>query len=217
MSWLVVGLGNPGSKYSRNRHNIGFMVVDELAQKHGLPAWSTKLGGEVTAGIVTTSPAGQESGGRGSMTRGRGRERATLLKPMEFMNLSGFAVQRVAAFHKVDVDNILVVHDELDLEFGIVRLKSGGGHGGHNGLRSMIEQLGSNGFARLRMGIGRDPNAKPGAKDAAGWVLSDFPSAQGDALTRVLRAGCEDVECVLAKGIKDAMNQHNARSNVATP
>jgi PTH1 family peptidyl-tRNA hydrolase len=201
MSWLVVGLGNPGSKYSRNRHNIGFMVVDELAQKHGLPAWSTKLGGEVTAGIVTTE---------------RGRERATLLKPMEFMNLSGFAVQRVAAFHKVDVDNILVVHDELDLDFGIVRLKSGGGHGGHNGLRSMIEQLGGNGFARLRMGIGRDPNAKPGAKDAAGWVLSDFPSAQRDALDRVIKAGCEDVECVLAKGIKDAMNQHNARSNVAS-
>lgn len=200
MSWLVVGLGNPGSKYARNRHNIGFMVVDELARKHGLPAWTTKLGGDTTAGIVTTE---------------RGRERALLLKPMEFMNLSGFAVQRTAAFHKVDVDNILVVHDEIDLAFGVVRLKSGGGHGGHNGLRSIIEQLGGNGFARLRMGVGRDPNARPGAKDAAGWVLADFPAAHAGAVEQMVRAGCEDVETVLAKGIKDAMNQHNARPSLA--
>ena len=199
--WLVVGLGNPGGKYERNRHNIGFMVVDELARKHNLPAWSVKLGGETTSGLITTE---------------RGRERAHLLKPMEFMNLSGFAVQRTAAFHKVDVENILVVHDEIDLDFGIVRLKSGGGHGGHNGLRSMIDQLGGNGFARLRMGIGRDPKAPPGSKDAAGWVLSDFPQAQAQALTAVIKAGCEDVETVLAKGIGPAMNQHNSRPNLAT-
>jgi PTH1 family peptidyl-tRNA hydrolase len=202
--WLVVGLGNPGSKYERNRHNIGFRVVDALAAKHGLPAWKTggKLGGDTTSGVVTTE---------------RGRERCVLLKPMEFMNLSGFAVQRTAQFHAIEVADILVVHDEIDLDFGIVRLKSGGGHGGHNGLRSMIEQLGSAGFARVRMGIGRDPKAPPGAKDAAGWVLSDFPAAQASALTAVIAAGCEDIECVLAKGIGPAMNQHNARSNLATP
>ena len=200
--WLVVGLGNPGGKYERNRHNIGFRVVDELARKHGLPAWSTKLGGETSAGPITTE---------------RGRERAVLLKPMEFMNLSGFAVQRTAAFHKVEPDQILVIHDEIDLPFGIVRLKRGGGHGGHNGLRSITEQLASGEFSRLRMGVGRDPNAPPGSKDAAGWVLSDFPAAQATALTAVIAAGCEDAECVLAKGITAAMNQHNARSNVAGP
>ncbi|MBA3395427.1 MAG: aminoacyl-tRNA hydrolase [Deltaproteobacteria bacterium] len=204
--WLVVGLGNPGAKYARNRHNIGFMVVDELVRKHGLPAWSTKLGGEATAGIVTTE---------------RGRERAQLLKPMEFMNLSGFAVQRTAAFHKVEVDHILVVHDEIDLPFGAVRLKNGGGHGGHNGLRSIQEQLADPKFARLRMGVGRPPhgrspaapgaNVPPGNKDAAGWVLSDFPSAQTRAVDAMIAAGCEDIECVLAKGIVAAMNQHNAR------
>ena len=201
--WLVVGLGNPGSKYERNRHNIGFRVVDELAAKHSL-SWKSggKLGGDTASGIVTTE---------------RGRERCVLLKPMEFMNLSGFAVQRTAQFHSIETPNILVVHDEIDLELGIVRLKSGGGHGGHNGLRSMIEQLGEPGFARVRMGIGRDPKAPPGAKDAAGWVLSDFPQAQASALTAVIAAGCEDVECVLAKGIGPAMNQHNARSNLATP
>jgi PTH1 family peptidyl-tRNA hydrolase len=200
MTWLVVGLGNPGAKYARNRHNIGFMVVDELARKHGLPAWSTKLGGETTSGIVTTE---------------RGRERAQLLKPMEFMNLSGFAVQRMSSFAKIQVDTILVVHDEIDLPFGTVRLKSGGGHGGHNGLRSIQEQLGDAKFARLRMGVGRDPNVPAGSQQAsnaaAGWVLSDFPSAQQTAVDQMIAAGCEDIECVLAKGIGPAMNQHNAR------
>jgi PTH1 family peptidyl-tRNA hydrolase len=199
--WLVVGLGNPGAKYERNRHNIGFQVVEELARKHGLPAWSDKLGGRSTAGIVTTE---------------RGRERCVLLEPMEFMNRSGFAVQRTAAFHKIDVSEILVVHDEIDLELGIVRLKSGGGHGGHNGLRSIQDQLGSPAFARLRMGIGRDPKAPPGSKDAAGWVLSDFPAAQSSTVSAMIAAGCEDIETVLAKGIGPAMNQHNARSNLAT-
>ena len=200
--WLVVGLGNPGAKYERNRHNIGFQVVDELARKHGLPAWSDKLGGRTTAGIVTTE---------------RGRERCVLLEPMEFMNLSGFAVQRTAAFHKIDVTEILVVHDEIDLELGIVRLKSGGGHGGHNGLRSIQDQLGAATFGRLRMGVGRDPKAPPGGKDAAGWVLADFPAAQAKTVTAMIAAGCEDIETVLAKGIGPAMNQHNARSNLATP
>jgi PTH1 family peptidyl-tRNA hydrolase len=206
MTWLVVGLGNPGAKYARNRHNIGFMVVDELARKHALPAFSQKLGGEATSGIVTTE---------------RGRERAHVLKPMEFMNLSGFAVQRTAAFHKIEVDRILVVHDEIDLPFGTVRLKNGGGHGGHNGLRSIQEQLGDAKFARLRMGVGRDPNAPPGNRPpgsnaAAGWVLSDFHPAQQRAVEAMIAAGCEDIECVLAKGIGPAMNQHNARPVIAT-
>jgi len=205
--WLVVGLGNPGPKYARNRHNIGFQVVDELAAKHGLPAWKVgKLGGDTTAGLVTTE---------------RGRERCVLLKPMEFMNLSGFAVQRAAAFHSVEPIDILVVHDEIDLELGIVRLKSGGGHGGHNGLRSIIEQLGGNKFARLRMGVGRDPRLPPGAKAGteavAGWVLSDFPQAQSKVVTAMIQAGCEDIETVLARGITHAMNQHNARPNLSSP
>jgi len=177
--WLVVGLGNPGAKYARNRHNIGFLVVDELAAKHGLPAWkSGKHGAETTTGVITTE---------------RGRERALLLKPMEFMNLSGFAVQRTAAFHGIEAPDILVIHDEIDLDLGMVRLKNGGGHGGHNGLRSITEQLATGGFARLRMGVGRDPNAQPGNKDAAGWVLSDFPATP----SAMIAAGCEDIESVL--------------------
>jgi peptidyl-tRNA hydrolase, PTH1 family len=200
--WLVVGLGNPGPKYERNRHNIGFRVVDELARKHGLPAWKTnQRGGEATTGLIATE---------------RGREKALLLKPMEFMNLSGFAVQRTAGFHDVEVATILVIHDEIDLDFGIVRLKNGGGHGGHNGLRSIMEQLGEGGFARLRMGVGRDPNKPPGSKDAAAWVLSDFSGGQEPVLASVISAGCECVETTLALGIIAAMNKHNARPNLAT-
>jgi PTH1 family peptidyl-tRNA hydrolase len=203
--WLVVGLGNPGAKYARNRHNIGFQVVDELAARHGLPAWkSGKLGADTTAGAVTTE---------------RGRERCVLVKPMEYMNLSGFAVQRAADFHSVEPASILVVHDEIDLELGMVRLKSGGGHGGHNGLRSIMEQLGGGGFARLRMGVGRDPRVPPGAdkQAVASWVLSDFPRDQAGVVTAMIRAGCEDIETVLARGIGPAMNQHNARPKLSSP
>ena len=205
--WLVVGLGNPGPRYARNRHNIGFQVVDELSAKHGLAAWKTgKLGGDTTAGVITTE---------------RGRERCVMLKPMEFMNLSGFAVQRTAAFHGVEPVDILVVHDEIDLELGIVRLKSGGGHGGHNGLRSITEQLGTGKFARLRMGVGRDPRLPPGGgaggQAVAGWVLSDFPVAHEGVVTAMIKAGCEDIETVLARGITAAMNQHNARPNLSSP
>ncbi len=203
--WLVVGLGNPGAKYARNRHNIGFQVVDELAAKHGLPAWkSGKPGGETTAGMVTTE---------------RGRERCVLLKPMEYMNLSGFAVQRTADFHSIEPASILVVHDEIDLDLGMVRLKSGGGHGGHNGLRSIMEQLGGGGFARLRMGVGRDPRVPPGAdkQAVASWVLSDFPRDQAGVVTAMIQAGCEDIETVLARGIGPAMNQHNARPKLSSP
>jgi len=200
--WLVVGLGNPGPKYERNRHNIGFRVVDELAAAHGLPAWSRKLGGDTTAGLLVTP---------------RGREQAVLLKPMEYMNLSGFAVQRLAQFHKIEQERILVVHDEIDLPFGVVRLKAGGGHGGHNGLRSIIEQLGAK-FARVRVGVGRDPNVPPGKAggDTAGWVLSDFPAALAPAVSALIAAACEDVLAVLAVGITAAMNQHNGRPGVVT-
>jgi len=203
--WLVVGLGNPGAKYARNRHNIGFQVVDELVAKHGLPAWKTGKGGDTTSGVITTE---------------RGRERAVLLKPMEFMNLSGFAVQRTATFHDVEIETILVVHDEIDLDFGTLRLKRGGGHGGHNGLRSIMEQLAGGGFARLRVGVGRDPRVPPGGGNAqavASWVLSDFPAAQAPVVTAMIKAGCEDIETVLAKGIVPAMNQHNARPNLSSP
>jgi PTH1 family peptidyl-tRNA hydrolase len=196
--WLVVGLGNPGPKYERNRHNVGFRVVDELVRARSLPAWKQKLGGESTTGTIAGA-------------------KIVALKPMEFMNLSGFAVQRVAKFHGIAVAHVIVVHDEVDLDFGIVRLKSGGGHGGHNGLRSIVEQLGEADFARVRVGIGRDPNKPPGAQgDTAGWVLSDFPAAAASTVTAMISAGCEAVETIVEHGIVAAMNRLNARSKAST-
>jgi len=149
VSWLVAGLGNPGSKYQRNRHNVGFMVVEELARKAGFSAWKTGAikGAEITSGMV-------------------GRTKCVLMKPLEFMNLSGFAVQRAMAFHGIDIAKLLVVHDEIDLDFGIVRLKQGGGHGGHNGLRSIMEQLGEGDDVHDRS------SGPAGQRPGRRWVIS---------------------------------------------
>jgi PTH1 family peptidyl-tRNA hydrolase len=193
--WLVVGLGNPGAKYAKNRHNIGFRVVDELARARGYAAWKQKLGAETTSGAI-------------------GAEKLALVKPQQFMNLSGHATQQLAKLHAVDIARVIVVHDEIDLDFGVVRVKQGGGHGGHNGLRSIIEQLGGEaGFARIRMGVGRDPHKPPGAKgDAAGWVLSDFPSAQARDVDAMISVGCDAIAAVVEDGVAPAMNRFNTRS-----
>jgi peptidyl-tRNA hydrolase, PTH1 family len=196
--WLVIGLGNPGAKYECNRHNIGFRVVDALLAKHGLPeARSSKYKADVAQGTLKLT--GDADG------------KIVACKPMEFMNLSGFAVQRVAGFHHVTVENMVVVHDEIDLDFGLVRVKNGGGHGGHNGLRSMIDQLGSNAFARVRVGVGKPQGdgRVPGDKDVAAWVLGDFSLSQADAVGRMIDASVAAVESVVAVGIAKAMNACN--------
>jgi len=194
---MVVGLGNPGAKYERNRHNVGFRVADELAARHGMSWKGSKLGGDVATGLVTTP---------------RGREKAALLKPMELMNLSGFATQRAAKFHEVEIDQIVVVHDEIDLDFGTLRLKVAGGHGGHNGLRSLIEQLGSPDFLRVRVGVGKPPHATQ-EKDVAGWVLSDFPAALAADVADVVKRSADAVEAILGLGMPAAMNQFNAKQS----
>jgi PTH1 family peptidyl-tRNA hydrolase len=152
--WLVVGLGNPGPKYASNRHNIGFMVIDEIASRSRADAWRSKFGGDTTNADLHG-------------------EKVTLLKPMEYMNVSGHAVQRTAAFLKVEPKQIIVVHDEIDLELGQLRLKVGGGHGGHNGLRSIVQELGTSDFLRVRCGVGRPK----GPMDVADFVLQDFAKA----------------------------------------
>jgi len=192
---LVVGLGNPGAKYARNRHNIGFRVVEAVAARHGLGELRSggKLGGHTATGVITTP---------------RGRKKVVLLEPMEFMNLSGFAVQRAMKFYGVGMDEILVVHDEIDLEVGVVRVKQGGGHGGHNGLRSIIEQCGGNGFARVRVGVGKPPHHVAG-KDVSGWVLGDFPAAMAGLVDGIVTRAVEAVEAVVGVGVGPAMNQVN--------
>ncbi len=163
---LIVGLGNPGEKYSRNRHNIGFMVVDRLSES-GFSPWKSKFQGHVSEGRI-------------------GLEKVILLKPATFMNLSGQSVGEAMRFYKLSVDDVIVFHDELDLVPGKVRLKTGGGHAGHNGLRSLHQHIGPE-YHRVRLGIGH-----PGHKDrVARYVLHDFAKADASWLDDLLR-GIED-------------------------
>lgn len=198
--WLVVGLGNPGSKYARNRHNIGFMVADELARRHGLPDWQDKHGGQLSSGRI-------------------GNDRVVLLKPMEFMNLSGFALVRAAQFYKVEPSEIIVVHDEIDLPFARIRLKSGGGHGGHNGLRSIVEQLGSTAFLRIRLGVGKPEKSdgSPGDGRVSSHVLSDFAADQQGEVDALVATASDAVEAIMETGIREAMNKFNGLGKKATP
>ena len=152
---LLVGLGNPGGKYENNRHNIGFKVMDEIAASNGFPLFKSKF--------------------HSAMSEGRfGGEKVILLKPQTFMNESGQAVRAAVDFYKIEPDSIVIFHDELDLSSGKMRIKIGGGHAGHNGLRSIQAHLGTPEFVRVRMGIGH-----PGRKDAVSpYVLSDFSKAE---------------------------------------
>jgi PTH1 family peptidyl-tRNA hydrolase len=160
---LIVGLGNPGAKYAANRHNIGFMAVDQIAADHGFGPWRAKFQGQVSEGRI-------------------GTEKVILLKPETFMNLSGQSVGEAMRFHKLTPADIIVFHDEIDLAPGKVRLKSGGGHAGHNGLRSIHAHIGE-AYDRVRLGVGH-----PGHKDAVpGYVLHDFAKTDQDWLDDVLR------------------------------
>lgn len=172
---LIVGLGNPGPKYARNRHNIGFMALDRIAADHGFSPWKSKHQGSVSEGRF-------------------GSERAVLLKPETFMNNSGQSVQAAMRFYKLEPQDVIVLHDEIDLAPGKVKCKTGGGHAGHNGLRSIHAHIGPE-YDRVRLGVGH-----PGHKDAVpGYVLRDFPKADDDWLDDVLR-GIGDGAPHLAKG-----------------
>jgi PTH1 family peptidyl-tRNA hydrolase len=198
--YLVVGLGNPGKKYEKNRHNVGFMVADRLRADGGLPDYKEKFSGVFSRGRVSTLAAPAAEQGAGD---------AMLLKPMTFMNLSGDSVQPAAAFVKVDPAHVIVVHDELDLVFGDVRVKVGGGHAGHNGLRSIIQRLGTPDFVRVRVGIGRPP---PGFRgDVADYVLSDFDASDRAELPDVLARAAEAVTLIVDKGAAAAQNAVNTR------
>lgn len=180
---LMVGLGNPGARYAGNRHNVGFMGVDRIAADHGFSPWKARFQGSVAEGRL-------------------GNARVTLLKPGTFMNLSGQSVGEAMRYLKLTPAEVVVLHDELDLAPGKVRVKQGGGHAGHNGLRSIHQHLGE-AYGRVRIGIGH-----PGHKDrVAGYVLSDFAKAEADLLDDMIR-GISDGAPALAEG--DAGRFQNA-------
>ena len=187
---LLVGLGNPGAKYAGNRHNIGFMAVDRIAADHGFGPWKGKFQGTLSEGRL-------------------GGDKAILLKPQTFMNLSGQSVGEAVRFYRLSPDDVIVFHDELDLAPGKVRVKQGGGHAGHNGLRSIHAHIGD-GYARVRLGIGH-----PGRKElVSGYVLHDFAKADDDWLDDVLRGLSEGADA-LAAG--DAARFMNAVSRFTAP
>jgi peptidyl-tRNA hydrolase, PTH1 family len=185
--YLVVGLGNPGREHARNRHNAGWMVVDELARRHG-GSWRGKFAGQMAEVRV-------------------GDARLALLKPETYMNDSGRSVGPAAAFFKLEPTAVLVVHDEGDFDLGRLELKTGGGLAGHNGLRSIAQQLGTQDFLRLRIGVGRPERGDP--RPLADWVLANFEPHE-DPVGLVANAA-DAVETLVADGIERAQIQVNRR------
>ncbi|MCU6479885.1 aminoacyl-tRNA hydrolase [Arthrobacter sp. A2-55] len=188
-TWLVVGLGNPGPGYSRNRHNIGFMVVEELASRHGATFKTHKARALI------------------AQTRlGIGGPRVVLAKPSVFMNLSGGPTAGLAKFFAVDPGQVVAIHDEIDIPFDTVKLKQGGGEGGHNGLRDISRALGTKDYFRVRAGVGRPP----GRADAASHVLRDFSSTENKDLPFLIGAAADAVELLIAEGLTAAQEQFHS-------
>ncbi|MEU6463316.1 aminoacyl-tRNA hydrolase [Streptomyces sp. NPDC046976] len=190
--WLVVGLGNPGPEYAMNRHNVGFMVVDLLAQRIG---GKFKRAGKAQAQVLEgrIGPAGPAS------------RRVILAKPMSYMNLSGGPVNALKDFYKVPVANIVAVHDELDIDYGTLRLKLGGGDNGHNGLKSMTRAMGAE-YHRVRFGIGRPP----GRMQVADFVLKDFSSGERKELDYFVDRAADAVEALVTEGLERAQGTYNS-------
>jgi PTH1 family peptidyl-tRNA hydrolase len=187
MFFLIVGLGNPGKTYQRTRHNLGFRVVDRLAERHGISIGQKKFKGEFGSGSI-------------------GGKRVCLLKPQTYMNLSGGAVAEAVNFHKIPLEQVLIAHDDVDLELGRIQVKFGGGHGGHRGLESVVDTLGQDGFTRIRIGVGRPPDYI----EVSDYVLQQLsPAEQAPAEEAVGRAA-EAVVTWLENGLTTAMNQYNS-------
>nr|WP_234661869.1 aminoacyl-tRNA hydrolase [Agromyces marinus] len=188
-TWLVIGLGNPGAQYAGNRHNVGQMVADELASRIGATFKSHKTPSRVAEGFL-----------------GPGRPKLVLAKPNSYMNTSGGPVSALLKFYSLDVDRLIVVHDELDIPFDTVRLKRGGGHGGHNGLRDIQKAAGSPDFTRVRVGIGRPP----GRMEAADYVLRDFAGTERDAVPSLLADAADAVEAIAEHGLVAAQQRFHS-------
>ncbi|GAB3851398.1 aminoacyl-tRNA hydrolase [Micromonospora andamanensis] len=187
--WLVVGLGNPGREYAGNRHNVGFMVAELLAGR---------LGGKF----------GRHRRAVAEVAEGRlglGGPKLVLAKPLTYMNLSGGPVASLAQFYKVPPGRVVAVHDELDIAYGQVRVKCGGGEGGHNGLRSMSKSLGTKDYVRVRFGIGRPP----GRQDPADYVLSDFGTVERKELDFLVDRAADVVESVVVRGVEPTQNLYH--------
>lgn len=194
----MAGLGNPGPAYATHRHNVGAMVVDDLARRAGVRFASPRL---MRAELAETRLAASGLGGVGGDA-----ERVVLLKTRTYMNESGVAVKKAADFHRIPPDHVVVVHDELDIDFGQLRLKRGGGDNGHNGLKSIRAHLGTGDYYRVRVGIGRPP----GRQDPADFVLSPFPASLREELASEVARAADSVEALIGLGLVEAQNRFNS-------
>jgi PTH1 family peptidyl-tRNA hydrolase len=191
-SWLVVGLGNPGSEYENNRHNIGFMVADRMARDYEFTPWRKKFQGEIADGNI-------------------GSDRILLIKPQTFMNRSGQSVAAAANFYKIPAERIIVLHDELDLPLGKVRVKQGGGAAGHNGLKSIDADFGNPNYYRVRIGIGH-----PGEKSrVSGYVLSDFDKTETEMSDMIVAAISRHMDALLNGKDSEFMTKISEETKVA--
>lgn len=187
VSWLVVGLGNPGDKYENTRHNVGFMAVDELARRGRFSVQRLKFHALTETAVI---------GGQGVL----------ILKPTTYMNLSGEAVGEAARFYKIAPDHVLVISDDVDLPVGKLRIRKNGSAGGHNGLKSIIQHLGGDQFPRLKIGVGGKPHPD---YDMADWVLGKFQGEDKKAIDAAIERAADAVECFLKDGIDRAANRFN--------
>ena len=193
--WLIVGLGNPGQTYAGNRHNVGAMVLVELAGRTGGSLRSHKaraVAAEVRIPVQQSGPSGGAPG-----------PRAVIATPLSYMNESGGPVAGLLSFYKIPVENLIVIHDELDIPFADVRLKLGGGEGGHNGLRSITKSVGTRDYLRVRVGIGRPP----GRMDPADYVLHDFSGTERSEVPLLISDAADAVERLVTEGLAAAQQQ----------
>jgi len=185
---MIVGLGNPGRRYTETRHNAGFLVIDELARRWGIDCSKKQLGAQVGGGLVRDT-------------------KVLLVKPQQFMNRSGHPTRSLMGFYKAPLETVVVIHDEVDLPFGTVRVKRGGGAGGHNGLRDLDRHLGDRNYVRVRVGVSRPPEGW----DTADYVLGKWNATEARDLDTVLGRAADAAELVLSDGLTAAMNQFNVR------
>ena len=190
--YLIVGLGNPGRQYEATRHNMGFDTVDCLIEKHNVPQGGVKFNAMYGKGII-------------------GGDKAILMKPLSFMNLSGGPVRDMVNFFKIDPEKeLIVISDDIDLEPGQLRIRKQGSAGGHNGLKDIIQKLGTQNFVRIKIGVG----AKPQGWDLADHVLSRFPDSERKLVDEAIREAADAVEKIIAQGPDAAMNEFNRKSGV---
>ena len=187
VTWLVVGLGNPGDKYENTRHNVGFLTVDQIAEQLRVPVQKLKY-----RALTNTV----ELGG----------QKVLLMKPVTYMNLSGEAVGEAARFYKIPPEHVLVISDDVSLPLGRLRVRKGGSAGGHNGLKSIIQHLGTDQFPRVKIGVGEKPHPD---YDMADWVLSKFTGEDLKTITAAVERAAKAVECLIAEGPDKAMNRFN--------